>query len=203
MQRDWTEKQQFFFRWCLLVASQTRICVRMDSGYENHRQTKLNSTTADFQFAFLFMPRALVCAQAFPPLLKQAGGHRFCSLSGTGQNVFRWLTAPPSGTARSKWFNATYSALRQAGGVAKDYLALCRALIDGLGWEVTLFSPVNIRESGEEDVTIPRCTMMKNFVSAVFVLTSFRRSVSFQEEESAIMVQCVLFSTIWVNFYWQ
>lgn len=52
------------------------------------------------------MPRALVCAQAFPPLLKQAGG------------------------------------------VAKDYLALCRALIDGLGWHVTLFSPVNIRDSG-------------------------------------------------------
>ena len=50
------------------------------------------------------------------------------------KNVFRWLTAPPSGTARSKWFNATSSALRQAGGVAKDYLALCRALIDGLGW---------------------------------------------------------------------
>jgi len=57
------------------------------------------------------MPRALVCVQAFPPLLKQAGG------------------------------------------VAKDYLALCRALIDGLGWEVTLFTPVNIKESGEEDVT--------------------------------------------------
>ena len=52
------------------------------------------------------------------------------------------------------------NALCQAGGVAKDYLALCRALIDGLGWEVTLFSPVNIRESGEEDVTIPRCNMM-------------------------------------------
>jgi len=45
----------------------------------------------------------------------------------------------------------------QAGGVAKDYLALCRALIDGLGWEVTLFTPVNIKESGEEDVTIPDC----------------------------------------------
>eukprot|EP00913_Durusdinium_trenchii_P025611 g24038.t1 len=56
------------------------------------------------------MPRALVCAQAFPPLLKQAGG------------------------------------------VAKDYLALCRALIDGLGWEVTLLTPVNIQESGEDDV---------------------------------------------------
>ncbi|CAJ1378568.1 unnamed protein product [Effrenium voratum] len=56
------------------------------------------------------MPSALVCAQAFPPLLKQAGG------------------------------------------VAKDYLALCRALIDGLGWHVTLVSPVNVRESGEADV---------------------------------------------------
>lgn len=40
----------------------------------------------------------------------------------------------------------------QAGGVAKDYLALCRALIDGLGWEVTLLTPVNIQESGEDDV---------------------------------------------------
>eukprot|EP00931_Biecheleriopsis_adriatica_P048979 TRINITY_DN28317_c0_g1_i1.p1 TRINITY_DN28317_c0_g1~~TRINITY_DN28317_c0_g1_i1.p1 ORF type:complete len:494 (-),score=70.35 TRINITY_DN28317_c0_g1_i1:210-1664(-) len=56
------------------------------------------------------MPRALICAQAFPPLLKQAGG------------------------------------------VAKDYLALCRALIDGLGWEVTLLSPVDIAESHEQDV---------------------------------------------------
>ena len=82
------KNNNFFFRWCLLVASQTRRCVRMDSGYENHRQTKLNSTTADFQFAFLFMPRALVCAQAFPPLLKQAGGHRFCSLSGTRTKRF-------------------------------------------------------------------------------------------------------------------
>jgi len=54
--------------------------------------------------------RALICAQAFPPLLKQAGG------------------------------------------VAKDYLALCRALIDGLDWQVTLLSPVNIGESGEADV---------------------------------------------------
>mmetsp|Transcript_6013 Transcript_6013/g.10933 ORF Transcript_6013/g.10933 Transcript_6013/m.10933 type:complete len:480 (+) Transcript_6013:43-1482(+) len=56
------------------------------------------------------MPSALICAQAFPPLLKQAGG------------------------------------------VAKDYLALCRALIDGLGWKVTLLCPVNIGESGEKDV---------------------------------------------------
>eukprot|EP00930_Biecheleria_cincta_P060631 TRINITY_DN46251_c0_g1_i1.p1 TRINITY_DN46251_c0_g1~~TRINITY_DN46251_c0_g1_i1.p1 ORF type:complete len:524 (+),score=78.87 TRINITY_DN46251_c0_g1_i1:37-1572(+) len=54
--------------------------------------------------------RALICAQAFPPLLKQAGG------------------------------------------VAKDYLALCRALIDGLGWEVTLLTPVDVAASGETDV---------------------------------------------------
>jgi len=54
--------------------------------------------------------RALICAQAFPPLLKQAGG------------------------------------------VAKDYLALCRALIDGLGWEVALLTPVDVAASGEGDV---------------------------------------------------
>lgn len=54
--------------------------------------------------------RALVCVQAFPPLLKQAGG------------------------------------------VAKDYFALCRALIDGLGWSVTLMSPVDITKSGEPEI---------------------------------------------------
>eukprot|EP00929_Paragymnodinium_shiwhaense_P001414 TRINITY_DN101649_c0_g1_i1.p1 TRINITY_DN101649_c0_g1~~TRINITY_DN101649_c0_g1_i1.p1 ORF type:complete len:486 (+),score=73.89 TRINITY_DN101649_c0_g1_i1:169-1626(+) len=54
--------------------------------------------------------KALICVQAFPPLLKQAGG------------------------------------------VAKDYFALCRALIDGLGWTVTLMSPVDITKSGEPEI---------------------------------------------------
>ena len=167
----------FLFLMFLLVASQTRICpVRMDSAYENHRQTKLNATIEDF-LAFLFMPRALVCAQAFPPLLKQAGDLGFCP--------------------------HLPDALCQAGGVAKDYLALCRALIDGLGWEVTLFSPVNIRESGEEDVTIPRCTMMKNFVSAAFVRTFLGHFVASQQRNSPVWFNVFCFIPCGVNFYWQ
>lgn len=42
--------------------------------------------------------------------------------------------------------------LKNAGGVSKRYFTLCRALIDGLGWEVTLVSPVNVAASGESDV---------------------------------------------------
>ena len=34
----------------------------------------------------------------------------------------------------------------------RRYLALCRALIDGLGWSVTLLTPVNVWRSGEPDV---------------------------------------------------
>jgi len=56
------------------------------------------------------MPKALLVVQAFPPLLKNAGG------------------------------------------VAKRYLTLCRALIDGLGWSVTLLTPVDVTVSGEPDV---------------------------------------------------
>ena len=47
-------------------------------------------------------PQALVVVQAFPPLLKNAGG------------------------------------------VAKRYITLCRALIDQLGWRVTLLTPVDV-----------------------------------------------------------
>ena len=54
--------------------------------------------------------RALVVVQAFPPLLKNAGG------------------------------------------VAKRYLSLCRALIDQLGWTVTMLTPVDVTVSGEKDV---------------------------------------------------
>mmetsp|Transcript_111101 Transcript_111101/g.315200 ORF Transcript_111101/g.315200 Transcript_111101/m.315200 type:complete len:542 (+) Transcript_111101:24-1649(+) len=43
--------------------------------------------------------------------------------------------------------------LKNAGGVSKRYLTLCRALIDGLGWKVTLVTPVDIRRSGEADVS--------------------------------------------------
>lgn len=42
--------------------------------------------------------------------------------------------------------------LKNAGGVAKRYLALCSALIDGLGWRVTLVTPVDVTASGEKDV---------------------------------------------------
>mmetsp|Transcript_125417 Transcript_125417/g.354776 ORF Transcript_125417/g.354776 Transcript_125417/m.354776 type:complete len:519 (-) Transcript_125417:217-1773(-) len=42
--------------------------------------------------------------------------------------------------------------LKNAGGVSKRYLTLCRALIDGLGWQVTLLTPVNIKHSREDDV---------------------------------------------------
>jgi len=42
--------------------------------------------------------------------------------------------------------------VKNAGGVAKDNLALCRALIDGLGWRVTLLTPVKVRAAGEADV---------------------------------------------------
>eukprot|EP00403_Amphidinium_massartii_P029997 CAMPEP_0178395528 /NCGR_PEP_ID=MMETSP0689_2-20121128/13265_1 /TAXON_ID=160604 /ORGANISM="Amphidinium massartii, Strain CS-259" /LENGTH=483 /DNA_ID=CAMNT_0020016185 /DNA_START=20 /DNA_END=1468 /DNA_ORIENTATION=+ len=54
--------------------------------------------------------RVLICAQAFPPLAKNAGG------------------------------------------VAKRYLSLCRAFVDGLGWKVSLLTPVNVEKSGEDDV---------------------------------------------------
>mmetsp|Transcript_30344 Transcript_30344/g.69816 ORF Transcript_30344/g.69816 Transcript_30344/m.69816 type:complete len:493 (+) Transcript_30344:42-1520(+) len=54
--------------------------------------------------------RVLICAQAFPPLAKNAGG------------------------------------------VAKRYLSLCRACIDGLGGKVGLLTPVNAEKSGEDDV---------------------------------------------------
>ena len=59
---------------------------------------------------------------------------------------FPWVSAGTSGARLPAGPSA------KAGGVAKDYLALCRALIDGLGWEVTLLTPVNIKDSGEEDV---------------------------------------------------
>jgi glycosyltransferase involved in cell wall biosynthesis len=42
--------------------------------------------------------------------------------------------------------------LKNAGGVAKRYLTLCRALIDGLGWMVTIVTPVNVLRSGNKDV---------------------------------------------------
>lgn len=42
--------------------------------------------------------------------------------------------------------------LKNAGGVSKRYLTLCRALIEGLGWQVTLLTPVNVRNSKEPDV---------------------------------------------------
>jgi len=42
--------------------------------------------------------------------------------------------------------------LKNAGGVAKRYLTLCRALIDDMGWQVTLLTPVNVTVSGEPDV---------------------------------------------------
>mmetsp|Transcript_48012 Transcript_48012/g.104403 ORF Transcript_48012/g.104403 Transcript_48012/m.104403 type:complete len:540 (+) Transcript_48012:30-1649(+) len=53
---------------------------------------------------------AMVCVQAFPPLLKVAGG------------------------------------------VAKRYLTLCRALIDGLGYKVVLVTPVDVKLAQDEDV---------------------------------------------------
>ena len=55
-------------------------------------------------------PQALIVVQAFPPLLKNAGG------------------------------------------VAKRYITLCRALIDDLGWKVTILTPVDVTVSGEADV---------------------------------------------------
>ena len=42
--------------------------------------------------------------------------------------------------------------LKNAGGVAKRYLTLCRAMIDGLGWTVTIVTPVNVLRSGSKDV---------------------------------------------------
>eukprot|EP00928_Gymnodinium_smaydae_P078832 TRINITY_DN62899_c0_g1_i1.p1 TRINITY_DN62899_c0_g1~~TRINITY_DN62899_c0_g1_i1.p1 ORF type:complete len:552 (-),score=118.49 TRINITY_DN62899_c0_g1_i1:92-1747(-) len=42
--------------------------------------------------------------------------------------------------------------LKNAGGVSKRYLTLCRALIDGLGWQVTLMTPVDVSRSREPDV---------------------------------------------------
>mmetsp|Transcript_34607 Transcript_34607/g.77651 ORF Transcript_34607/g.77651 Transcript_34607/m.77651 type:complete len:644 (+) Transcript_34607:55-1986(+) len=42
--------------------------------------------------------------------------------------------------------------LKNAGGVSKRYLTLCRALIDGLGWKVTLVTPVDVKRSKEDDV---------------------------------------------------
>lgn len=41
---------------------------------------------------------------------------------------------------------------KNAGGVAKRYLSLCRALIDGLGYEVLLLTPVAVEASGEPEV---------------------------------------------------
>ena len=43
--------------------------------------------------------------------------------------------------------------VRKAGGVAKDYLALARGLID-LGWQVLLFCPVDLSHSGEAEVAL-------------------------------------------------
>mmetsp|Transcript_86201 Transcript_86201/g.155264 ORF Transcript_86201/g.155264 Transcript_86201/m.155264 type:complete len:557 (+) Transcript_86201:60-1730(+) len=42
--------------------------------------------------------------------------------------------------------------LKNAGGVSKRYFTLCRALIDGLGWQVTLMTPVNVNFSQEPDI---------------------------------------------------
>lgn len=54
--------------------------------------------------------QALLCVQAFPPLLKAAGG------------------------------------------ASRRHLSLCRALIDGLGWHVTLLTPVALFCAGEPEV---------------------------------------------------
>lgn len=42
--------------------------------------------------------------------------------------------------------------LKNAGGVSKRYFTLCRALIDGLGWQVTLMTPVDVTRSKEDDI---------------------------------------------------
>lgn len=42
--------------------------------------------------------------------------------------------------------------LKNAGGVAKRYLSLCRALIDGLGWQVSLLTEVDVCRSNEPEV---------------------------------------------------
>lgn len=42
--------------------------------------------------------------------------------------------------------------VKNAGGVSKRYFTLCRALIDGLGWQVTILTPVDVRRSGEADI---------------------------------------------------
>lgn len=42
--------------------------------------------------------------------------------------------------------------LKNAGGVSKRYFTLCRALIDGLGWQVTLMTPVDVTLSKEDDI---------------------------------------------------
>ncbi|CAE7383913.1 SQD2 [Symbiodinium microadriaticum] len=42
--------------------------------------------------------------------------------------------------------------LKNAGGVSKRYFTLCRALIDGLGWQVTLMTPVDCTRSSEKDI---------------------------------------------------
>lgn len=42
--------------------------------------------------------------------------------------------------------------LKQAGGVAKDNLVLCRALIE-LGWTVTIVTPVDVARSGDPEVS--------------------------------------------------
>eukprot|EP00928_Gymnodinium_smaydae_P024205 TRINITY_DN19660_c0_g1_i1.p1 TRINITY_DN19660_c0_g1~~TRINITY_DN19660_c0_g1_i1.p1 ORF type:complete len:479 (-),score=100.91 TRINITY_DN19660_c0_g1_i1:118-1554(-) len=42
--------------------------------------------------------------------------------------------------------------VKNAGGVSKDYLALCQALIEGLGWSVTLMTPVDLSRTGEPKV---------------------------------------------------
>ena len=42
--------------------------------------------------------------------------------------------------------------LKAAGGVAKRYLTVARALIEELGYHVTILTPVNIAESNEPEV---------------------------------------------------
>ena len=67
---------------------------------------------------------------------------------------------------------ASFAFVSKAGGVAKDYLALCRALIDGLDWQVTLLSPVSIGESGEADVEPPGlCKNLMAHESMLFMMS--------------------------------
>lgn len=100
--------------------------------------------------------------------------------------------------------------IKNAGGVSKRYFTLCRALIDGLGWQVTLLTPVDIRKSHEPDIKrwldednlihLPargvRITSATDGVAVFLDLFSFINTGFFINELSSVKYDCMFMDDV-------